>query len=63
MRSERGGKGTMLQITMTNGTYICWNKEQYTDYLYDGKVFVVIKGSQWVGIYNIDHVREIRVDV
>ena len=53
----------MIQITMTNGTYICWKDEQYTDYMYDGKVFVVIKGSKWVGIYNIDHVREIRVDV
>ena len=52
----------MIQITMTNGTYICWKKEQYTDYMYDGKVFVVIKGSQLVGIYNIGHVREIRVD-
>ena len=23
----------MIQITMTNGTYICWEKEQYTDYI------------------------------
>ena len=53
----------MIKITMANGSYIEWNKEQYTDYMYDGKVFVVIKGSQWVGIYNIDYVREIRVDV
>ena len=52
----------MIQITLTNGSYICRNKDQYTDYMYDGKVFVIIKGSQWVGIYNIDHVREIKVD-
>ena len=56
-----GGKA-MIQITMANGRYICWDKEQYTDYMYDGKVFVIIKDSQWVGIYNINQVREIRVD-
>ena len=47
---------------MANGSYIRWDKEQYTDYMYDGKVFVIIKDSQWVGIYNINQVREIRVD-
>ena len=53
----------MIQITMVGGNYICWEKEQYTDYmLYDGKVFVVIKGSKWVGIYNIDQVKEIKID-
>lgn len=52
----------MIQITMANGSYICWDKEQYTDYMYDGKVFVIIKNSQWVGIYNINQIREIRVD-
>ena len=52
----------MIQITMTNGSYICWNKDHYTDYLYDGKIFAVIRGSQWVGIYNIDRVQEIRID-
>lgn len=53
----------MIQITMTGGNRVCWEKEQYTDYMYDGKVFVVIKGAEWVGIYNIDQVKEIRVDV
>ena len=52
----------MIQITMVNGSYICWNKDQYTDYLYDGKIFAVIRDSQWVGIYNIDRVQEIRID-
>lgn len=52
----------MIQITMVGGNYICWEKEQYTDYIYDGKVFVVIKGSKWIGIYNIDQVKEIRID-
>lgn len=53
----------MIQITMTGGNRVYWEKEQYTDYMYDGKVFVIIKGGEWVGIYNIDQVKEIRVDV
>jgi hypothetical protein len=56
-----GGK-VMIQITMVGGNFTCWDKKQYTDYMYDGKVFVVIKGSKWVGIYNIDQVKEIRID-
>ena len=30
--------------------------------MYDGKYFIVIKGEQWVGIYNIDSVRRIVID-
>ena len=50
----------MIQITMLGGNYIYWEKEQYTDCLYDGKVFAIVKDSQWVGVYNIDQVKEIR---
>ncbi len=52
----------MIQITMMNGTYNEWNPEQYTDYMYDGRCFIIMRGVQWVGIYNIDAVRSIVVD-
>lgn len=52
----------MIQITMLGGNYSEWNKDQYTDYMYDGKIFVIIDGSKWIGIYNIDQVKEIRID-
>lgn len=52
----------MLNITLRNGTFIQWREDQYTDYMYDGKCFIVIKNSQWVGIYNIDAVRSVEVD-
>ena len=29
-------------------------KEEYNDYKYDGKCFILIKGEQWIGFYNID---------
>lgn len=52
----------MIQITMMNGVYDEWKPEQFTDYMYDGKCFIIIKGEQWVGIYNIDAVRRITID-
>ena len=52
----------MIQITMTSGVYDEWKPEQYTDYMYDGKCFIIIKGEQWVGIYNLDSVRKIVID-
>lgn len=44
----------MIKITMRNSQAIVWNKEEYDDYLYDGKCFIVIKNKEWVGIYNMD---------
>ncbi len=52
----------MIQITMNNGIYDEWKPEQYTDYMYDGKCFIIIKGEKWVGIYNIDSVRRIVIN-
>ena len=52
----------MIQITMSNGCYDEWKAEQYTDYMYDGKCFIIMRGEQWVGIYNMDSVRRIVVD-
>ncbi len=53
---------SMIQITMNSGIYDEWKPEQYTDYMYDGKCFIIIKGEQWVGIYNMDSVRRIVID-
>ena len=36
----------MIQITMNNGIFDEWKREQYTDYMYDGKCFIIIKGEQ-----------------
>lgn len=43
----------MINITLRNGSYAEW-KEEYTDYMYDGKYFIVIKGEKWIGMYNLD---------
>ena len=44
----------MLEITFKNGNTITYDAASYTDYSYQGAVFVVIKKMQWIGIYNMD---------
>ena len=52
----------MIQITLNNGVCDEWKKEQYTDYMYDGKCFIIIKDGYWIGFYNMDSVRKIIID-
>jgi hypothetical protein len=44
----------MLEITFKNGNTVTYKPESFTDYSYQGAVFVVIKDSQWIGIYSMD---------
>ena len=44
----------MLEITFKNGNVVTYDADSYTDYSYQGAVFVVIKKMQWIGIYNMD---------
>lgn len=44
----------MLKIVFKNGEVIVYQPDQYTDYSYDSKSFIVINGRQWIGIYNMD---------
>lgn len=46
----------LIKIVMTNGAIIKWTKEQWDDYKYDGKFFIVKKNGSWIGFYNLDHV-------
>lgn len=51
----------MIKITLKNGNVCSWTKEEYTDYRYDGKCFIVINNEQWVGIYNMDNIISVTV--
>lgn len=53
----------MISVNLRNGVNDEWNDDEYTEYKYDGKVFAVIKDNKWVGIYNINVVENIYVDV
>ena len=60
--SYNGGEKEMIEIVFKNGDMAHYNSEEYTDYRYDGKYFIVIKEKQWIGFYNLDCVEYIEVD-
>ena len=51
----------MIRIVMTNGKIFEWKKEEFDDYKYDGKFFIIVRNGEWVGFYNLDHVISIIV--
>ncbi len=46
----------MIKIVFKNGSIAKWHPEEYTDYKYDGKCFIIIKDTEWIAFYNIDSV-------
>ena len=52
----------MLEIVFKNGDMVHYAIEEYTDYKYDGKYFIVIYDKQWIGFYNLDCIEYIEVD-
>lgn len=52
----------MIEIVLRNGNMAHYNPEDYTDYKYDGKYFIVIYKKQWIGFYNLDCVEYIEVE-
>lgn len=44
----------MISIVFKDGSVRKYKKKEFTDCYYDGKVFVVIRGKQWISVYNID---------
>lgn len=50
-----------ITITMKDGKYAEWEKDDWDDYTYDGKFFIVIKDGAWIGFYNLDEVRTIAI--
>lgn len=51
----------MIEIVFRNGNMSHYEPDDYTDYKYDGKYFIVIRDKQWIGFYNLDAVECIEV--
>lgn len=52
---------TGIDIILKDGRTITYKEDEYTEYKYDGKVFAVIMGQQWIGIFNIDTIEYITI--
>lgn len=44
----------LLQISLKRGKLITYKRKSFTDYMVRGDLFVVINGTQRIGIYNMD---------
>ena len=47
-----------IEVAFASGHTATWeaDKDEWDDYAYDGKVFIIKKQGSWVGLYNMDHV-------
>ena len=52
----------MIEIVFKNGDMTHYKPEEYTDYKYDGKYFIVIFEKQWIGFYNLTEIEYITVE-
>lgn len=48
----------IIEVTLKNRHTATWeaNKGEWDDYEYDGRMLIIKKAGEWVGIYNMDHV-------
>lgn len=51
----------MITITMNNSQKVKWQEEEYDNYMYNGKFFIIMKNGEWIGFYNLDAVISIIV--
>lgn len=45
-----------IEITFTSGDTITIDEDNWDDYAYDGKFFIIKKDGAWVGFYNCDSI-------
>ena len=43
-----------IEIEFKNGNKCTWDKNEFTEYSYDGKCIIIKKDYRWVGIIPID---------
>ena len=49
-------KMELIKIVMRNSDMVKWDKDEWDDYKYDGKFFIIMKNGAWIGFYNLDFV-------
>lgn len=52
----------IIKIVMSNSETVTWTKEEWDDYQYDGKFFIIKKNGAWIGFYNLDYVISITIN-
>ena len=50
-----------IVITFSDGVVCRYSPEEYTDYKYDRKFFIVIRYNQWIGCHNLNDIKHIDI--
>lgn len=61
MKKHKKANKRSVYVYHNNGDVDTWRPDEYTNYYYDGKLFVVIYKKQWVGIYPLGEFERIVV--
>lgn len=51
-----------IVVTMKDGKFATWKKDEWNDCTYDGRVVIVMQDGIMVGLYNIDEVRSVVIE-
>lgn len=49
----------MLRVVLKNGDVREYSFDEFTDYDWRPEVFIVLKGNQWIAMFNWSEVREV----
>ena len=52
----------MIEIVFQNGDIASYKPDEYTDYKYDGKYFIVMNDKMWIGFYNLAVIEYITIE-
>lgn len=63
MNHIKGGRlmNNWVIIEFKNGEIRRYKPDEYTEYSYDRRYFIVIRDKQWIGLYNLDEIRYVEV--
>lgn len=53
---------TTIEIVLMNGDKHVWHEDEWDDYEYDGKMFIIKNAGAWVGMYNINVINNIMIE-
>ena len=50
-----------IYIIFKNGNIVVWRGNEYTDYDYDRKCFIITNNRRWMGVYPIEGIESIEI--
>ena len=52
----------LIEIVLKDGSCITYEGNEYTDYQYDRKFFIILYEKQWIGLFNLDEIKYVMIE-